>query len=385
MSIRELLRLGAIVAVLLATSVPARAMSVTFINPGKQGEVFWDMVTRTMEAAARDLDIELEVIYAERNRVQMRTLGLAHIARHRPDYLVLVNEEQAAEELVAAADAAGIRTLLLLNSFTDEQRGRVGEPRGRLKHWLGSLTPDNASAGRRMMKALQHCARERGLPAPRHLLAIGGDRVTPASLDRNAGMLAELERQPDTVLDRFLYANWNQTDAREAAAQYLQWAQRNDIRPALIWAANDPIAAGAIDALEAAGLSATEDTCVVGLNWSHQGLTLLQQGKLQLTDGGHFLAGGWALVLLHDYDRGLDFYTPDNGGQLRFAMQSIERSNLTPFLEHFGDGDWDRIDYRRLLRTSADGAPYDFSLARLLRSLERPRRNGGAGRQASQP
>ena len=63
-------------ALLLFWSTHASAMSVTFINPGKQGEKFWDMVSQTMQAAADDLDITLEVIYAQRNRVQMRKLGL---------------------------------------------------------------------------------------------------------------------------------------------------------------------------------------------------------------------------------------------------------------------------------------------------------------------
>ena len=42
-------------------------LRVAFVNPGKTGEVFWDLVSQTMRAAARQLNIDVEILYAERN------------------------------------------------------------------------------------------------------------------------------------------------------------------------------------------------------------------------------------------------------------------------------------------------------------------------------
>lgn len=67
---------------------------MTFLNPGKPDERFWMMVSETMEAAAEDFGVQLEVVYAERNRIRMVALGKEILQRPAPpDYLVLVNEE----------------------------------------------------------------------------------------------------------------------------------------------------------------------------------------------------------------------------------------------------------------------------------------------------
>ena len=71
------------------------AMSVVFINPGKKDEIFWLTAARSMEAAASDLGIRLEVIYAERNHLNALLFArqLAERPRgQRPDYLILSND-----------------------------------------------------------------------------------------------------------------------------------------------------------------------------------------------------------------------------------------------------------------------------------------------------
>ncbi|MEH6579835.1 MAG: ABC transporter substrate-binding protein [Amphritea sp.] len=358
-------------ALLLLCSTHASAMSVTFINPGKQGERFWDMVTETMQASADDLDITLEVIYAQRNRVKMRKLGLAVTQRTTlPDYLVLVNEEQAAEDILVAADSAGIKTLMLLNDFLPEQRHRIGQPGGKYPHLLGAITPDNFSAGARMMKALKNCAENNQRADSYHVLALGGDTRTPASIDRNNGALSVLEKDRKLILDRFLFANWNKQEAKDLTIRYLKWAERNQIAPAVIWAANDPIAAGAIEALREFNLQPGKDLCLVGLNWSTEGLQMVRDGELVLTDGGHFLAGAWSMVLLNDhYQRSLTGIT-EPIGHVPFNMQSIDKTLIKQYTHKLGDEDWSKIDFRSFsLVSSPSYRDYDFSLAAVFNNI----------------
>lgn len=362
--------LGCMMAILMFSN-QALAMSVTFVNPGKQGERFWDMVTETMHAAALDFDIDLEVIYAQRNRIRMTELGIA--VTHRPtppDYMILVNEEQAAEKILQSANKNGIRTLMLLNDFLPEQRTRVGEPGGVYPNLLGSITPDNFAAGERMMKALIHCAKTNNTAPPYHFLAIGGDRRTPASIDRNNGALSVLKQHSEITLDRFLYANWNQKEAEQLTTSYLNWAERNQVSPSAIWSANDPIAFGARNALLNTQLVPGKDVCMVGLNWSSQGLELVQRGEMLLTDGGHFLAGAWSMVLLHDYHTRLTQGINKPIGSVRFQMQSINNSNINDYLENLGDENWQKIDFARFTRVDHSGYDnYDFSLKNVFSNI----------------
>lgn len=356
----------------LLFSTPAWSASVTFVNPGKEGERFWDMVTETMRAAAEDFGIELEVIYAQRNRVRMAEQGIAVTERETPpDYLILVNEEQAAEKILLAASKKQIRTLMLLNDFLPEQRTRVGQPGGKHTNLLGAITPDNFGAGARMMRALHHCASKNQAQPPYHFMAIGGDKLTPASIDRNGGALSVVNDHKNEIkLDRFLYANWNRAEAKDLTHRYLQWAKRNQITPAAIWSANDPIAFGAREALKANGLQAGKDVCMVGLNWSVEALQLVSSGELLLSDGGHFLAGAWSMVLLQDYHNRQLKGDDQPIGSVHFQMQSIDATNVEQYLTYLGDENWGKIDFNRfLLGESSKNHNYDFSLKHVFNSI----------------
>ena len=164
-------------------------------------------------------------------------------------------------------------------------------------------------------------------------------------------------------MDRFLYANWNEQEASDLTASYLQWAQRNGIQPRAVWAANDPIAIGASEALKANHLKPGEDVCLVGLNWSAQGLAMVQRGEMLLSDGGHFFAGAWAMVMLHDYHQRSLSGNHSQPGQVTFQMQSIDQANIDLYRQKLGDENWEKIDFRGFSLTPLqDYTEYDFSL-----------------------
>lgn len=361
-----------IVLLLCSFTRPAAALEVIFLNPGKPDERFWMMVSETMEAAAEDFGIQLEVVYAQRNRIRMVALGKEILQRPTPpDYLVLVNEEQAAEPILQAAAKGDSKVLLLLNELLPKQRQRLAADRLLNNTLVGSLIPDNFAAGQRMMRRLYQCAKQRFQP-PYPLLAIGGDQTTPASIARNAGARAVLAEQPDLKLNRFLYANWSQEEAHRLTSQYLNWAERNSIKPTAIWAANDPIAQGASEALAQHSSTQGQDVCLVGLNWSAQGLSLVRQGKMLLTDGGHFLAGAWAMVLLNDYHQRQQQDSNHSLGKISFVMQSIDQDNIERYLEQLGDENWRKIDFRGFsLADDRAYTDYDFSLINVFNQIRR--------------
>src|SRR6478752_4267914 len=94
--LRLLLVAGAVCGGLVASACHslARSLDIVFVNPGKTGEVYWDMVAQTMQAAGRKLDAHVEVLNSERNYRTMQELGFGVLARHdKPDFLILSNEE----------------------------------------------------------------------------------------------------------------------------------------------------------------------------------------------------------------------------------------------------------------------------------------------------
>src|SRR6185436_5163509 len=102
---------------------------------------------------------------------------------------ILVNERQTALPMMSAAEQAGIDYFLAYNTLTNEQRQITGQPRQHYKHWLGSLVPDNTYAGEISARGLLAAAAK--LPnknKPHKLVIVAGDKFTPASIERVAGL-----------------------------------------------------------------------------------------------------------------------------------------------------------------------------------------------------
>ena len=123
-------------------------INVTFINPGISNPndptgAFWFTVSKFMKAAAEQLNINLEILYAERDHIRMQQQARMVAARSTlPDYLIVVNEKLAADDMVKVADRAGLKVFVMFNSFFGMQAKQMGKPRGKYKNWIGSLVPD---------------------------------------------------------------------------------------------------------------------------------------------------------------------------------------------------------------------------------------------------
>ncbi len=360
---------GAAAAQAVAPSNPIR---VAFINPGKANESYWAMVTQTMVAAGRRLGIEVETFYSGRNFRRMQELGLEVVAREdKPDVLILSNEDAAAAPIMQAADEAGIKTFLISSSLDGADAARFGPPRSKLKGWIGALVPDIDEAGARMARHLIETARTKKLVSEDgmiHMLAIGGDEITPVSNIRMQGMLRAVAAAPDVVVDRILYANWNTPEAELLAHHFLAWAERRGIRPAGIWAGNDPMALGALKAASTRGLKPGTDILIAGLNWSPEALERVESGEMLLTDGGHFLVGTWTMILLRDFVDGCDF--AKDAAVVRFRTAAVTRDKANFINSLVGGGAFERIDAQSLrAKPREQCGHYDFSIEALLNAV----------------
>ena len=346
-------------------------MRVVFINPGfsvvdNPTGGFWLSVSAFMKAAAADLDIDLEILYCDRNHIKMRRAAESVIHRTSPpDYLIVVNEKLSAEPVVMDADRAGIKVFVILNRFEGDQHQKMGDPRKRYKNWIGSLVPDNAHAGYETAKLLIDQSLASGVLAPDgrlHMIAYSGDYVTPASVERIAGLKQALSRYPDVVLEQVVPCHWSKDEAREKTPKILK---RYPMVGA-IWCANDPIALGAMQGAETVGRIPGRNVLLAGLNWDPPGLEKVRTGEMVASVGGHFMTGGWALVLLYDYHHGRDF--ADGGTRLQYQIfGALDRQNISRFLEKFGGRDWNKIDFTAFSRVlHPDDNAYAFNVEAIL-------------------
>ena len=353
----------------VASYSQAEKPSVLFINPGKTGEVFWDMVSNFMMAAAHDLNLDAKIVYAERDHLKMIDLAKEAVQSDSPpNYMILVNEKLAAGRMLDEIPPS-IKIVLLNNTLSVEQINRYGKPRQTVPNWIAHIYPNHEKAGYDIAQSIisaQQSSKQLKSIKKIGLLAIGGSRATTASSLRLSGLQRALREYPNVELQQTIHSQWR----RDKAESQIYGLIRRWPDTQLIWAANDPMALGAIDAVIKRNKRPGENIFVGGLNWSTEALEKIVNGTMVTSIGGHFMQGAWAMVLIHDYHKGLDF--EDLGFEFTAPMTVIDQTNVARYLEIFGDQNWDKIDFKKFSRwENKPQKIYQFQLTKILNQFRK--------------
>ena len=338
--------------------------SVVFINPGKTGEVFWDMVSEFMQQAGEQLSIDLSIYNAERDHIKMTKIAdrVANSATP-PQYMILVNEKGFASRILPKIPKK-IKIILLNNGLSKEEREKYGGPREIFPNWLATVVPDHKKAGEDIMiKLIEEFYQEHQINSQSELglIAIGGNKSTIASQLRLAGMREVIERYKNIRLYQTIYSEWRKDKAHKQIFGLIRrWPKTR-----FIWAANDPMALGALSAVKLRKYHPGKSVFIGGLNMSNAALEMVKAGEMTVTVGGHFMLGGWILVMIYDEYRGKDF--SDLGGMITIPMNIISKTNVSNYMKAFGDQKWGKINFKKFSRIGlAVSNQYDFSLQKLL-------------------
>jgi ABC-type sugar transport system substrate-binding protein len=337
-------------------------MRVAFLNPADGDDPFFASMVAFMRRAAADLHIELAVIDCHRQASTMREKARALVASAEPpEYLLLVNEEGLAVEVLPAASARGIKVLILNEGLMVPDRQALGSPGERHTGWLGELMPDDRRAGFLLAQALFAAASEGGRRVPRRagrLVACGlGGSFTSSSLLRINGLRQAVAEDGGVELCAVVPANWEKQRAADETAKLL------DLHPELgvVWAASDQMALGAAEALAARGRVPGRDVVLGGIDWAPFAFEQVRRGTFVATVGGHFMDGAWALVLLHDYHR-----LPSRGPiSEKSQLAVVTRENVDAYERLFAPGlATDFARFSRVLHPEQDA--YRFSVDAVL-------------------
>ncbi|HSW06751.1 ABC transporter substrate-binding protein [Aquabacterium sp.] len=339
---------------------PATPPRVVFLNPGEPVErgkgPHWHMAARFMAASAQTFGLQLEVLYAERDHLLM--LRQAESVAQRsvlPDYLVIVNEKLAAPQMLRLFERTTVKVLLIHNDLTAEQRREIGNEREQMRHWIGTVTTDEARAEYRLMEELY---RQLGDREPQ-VIGITGDRATPVSMERAQGVSDFVAHAKRGQILQLAFGDWGDVDAESKAKVLLsRYPQTN-----IIWAANDSMALGAMRAVKARGAP----VLVGGTGAWPSALASIAEGGLAASVGSHFFIAAWAMVLLHDYHHGLDFAAHGGPSMKLDYMQVVNRDTAAHYDQavYKRDGALDFSVYSKVRRPRA--GRYEFTLAPLLR------------------
>ena len=363
MKLKRLMRAVVAVVGLLAWNC-VNAASVVFLNPGKTGEEFWDGYVRFMQAAASDLGMRLTVLNAQRDRDLMLEQARDVLqGDHKPDYLLFINEQYAAPEILRLAKDSGVKLFAVSNTLTPDQQRVIGSSRETYPNWIGSLVPNDVDAGYMMAVSVIQRARERHPDGPFEMLAFGGSKQTPSSQLREQGLKKALAENPDVRLRVLAYGEWQEQRAYDQARTLLPRYRGIN----MVWAASDDMAFGAMQAAEETGYVPGKDIHFAAINSSLEALQAKIDGRLEVLLSGQFTLGGWALVMLDDYDNGLDF--AQHGGKDRtlatyVPLNETQAAHLAKRVVGIDNFD---LDFRRYtLKNRPTQRDYNFSVRPML-------------------
>lgn len=342
---------------LAGTGLAQEKMKVAAFFP-RTNDAFWDSFRFFMAEAASDLGVELVQYDAEKNHLKMvKQVKEAVSAADKPDFLVVQNYKGQGVQMLKIAEAAQVPIFFVNAGF--QLKDGVGAPRETYKYWIGEMLPNDQKAGNEQAEILYKLVKEKGVEKPR-FAAITGNRADGASIERLKGLEQFMSAHSDIELMQTVYTDWS---PQSAVQKYDGLVKRyGDLD--FVWIGGAGIALGVQKHLKETGVQE-----VIGaISWNPDCLLGIENGEIATSVGGLSMEGGWALVLLFDYFKGIDFKS--ESVQFKSDMKAITKANLANYKKLLDQGNWAKLDFTKLSKFyNKELTTYNFSADELLKQL----------------
>ncbi len=331
---------------------------------------FWKRVHDLVQAAGEDLDVDLEILYAEENFIKMQQQVEAVLSNPetRPDGIIFHNYKRVGEFILDRAESLGVKSIMFNSGLDPSKKTKL--PRQDYAHWIGEILPDDVYAGAELLRQLKLAADQ--LPARQttvtEVLALEGNPSSQAYLARREGLERVLKQDKQLQFKQYFPADWS----REAARTKFSAIIKRYPNARIMWAANDSMALGLIDGAREYGKEPGRDFVTGGVDWLSESFDAVRSGHMAVTVGGHFVEGMWALILMYDYLNGLDF-APIHGTSIPTRMLAITRDVLNrhgDLVNKLGADNLGQVDFRQFSRFhNASLDVYPFAIQYLIDRL----------------
>lgn len=361
--------LAALAVLLLAWTgsvcVAETPVRVLFINPAPPEDAHWSIVTDMMQAAADDLNVDLEVQHAfHSGAYTLKYASLAAQSDVKPDYIIFRNVDEIAIQVFQATHHAGIYTITIDAPLHQSELEKIGGPRQRVSSWLGQIVPNAAAASEQLVGLLTQELSRRNFRGVIEVVAMSGPEQDVGSLVRLHGLNQGLEGIGNARLLHAFPGGWDTRVADREAYKAFRYAAESPIW----WVADDNMTLGVLNVLRNTHRNIGQDTFIGAFHWTEPMMRAILENKVHYVAGGHFVQGAAALILAHDHARGRDF--ADLGLNFTMQLSFLYRQNVSQIGRIMISRAWDRIDFRRFSRVTNPGlTTYDFNSGSYLRAV----------------
>ncbi|MCC5967514.1 MAG: ABC transporter substrate-binding protein [Natronohydrobacter sp.] len=338
------------IAVILSGQAQAQAENpdIGVIVPTLDAQ-FWESYVDFMRAGAEELGVDLIVLNADNSPDRMIRSIEDLVARGVEGIIYTPYWATAVPGLTLAREAN--IPVILTDTYADF------EPQDPLfPNYLAFVGPSDRDAGRQMGEAL-FADIEPAEDGNIYIAVVNGTAGTSVAIDRRAGLQDALDANPNVVVVGEVDGNFVR-DTSQTVFESL-WQGNPEIQG--VWAANGGTATGVIAAITGAGQTAGEDIIVVGMDLNPENVDAVEQGRLLFDIGGHWLQGGFALVMMYDHLNGHELPAEQANVQLELLPLTLD---LVPqFRADFPGGvpEYDFRDRSRTYNPDAETAVFEMT------------------------
>lgn len=288
---------------LVGVSVPVLA------NP------FWQRYVGFVNLVADQLGIQVKIVDCQNSEAQ-QVLDIENLLASGVDGLIVTPQTaQVGPTIIARAEANGVPI-----TVTDRWPG-IDPREYPWDGFVGFIGPDDEDAGYNIAKTLIVELKFK------NIAAINGFHGSSVAEGRYAGLDKALKEFPDIDLVDVQWIGENIDQGMQVMENYLS-AYPDELEG--IWCYNDALAVGAIKALQNAG---NDKIKVVGMDLNPDAVELIKEGSYYASFGGHWLQGGFGLIMLYDYLQG---YPPEPEYRVaKLQLMKVGEPDVDKFMEQF--------------------------------------------------
>jgi ABC-type sugar transport system substrate-binding protein len=316
---------------------------VLLVNPSLKNDPFWHKLELVTQQAARELGIDLAIIYGQGTRYfQLEELKRFFRDNSPPDYILLINYPGHAKVSMDFLQKQKVKIITLEQTLMKEEKAIIGKPGEKYKDWLGEIYFDNATAGYMLAKELINTARKLHLQPV--VAGISGHFGSESGM-RNSGLQTAI-KESGAQLTQIVHAGWSTEDAYQKTTRLLK--RYPDIN--IIWCASDHMALGAIKAIEDTGKKVGVDILIGGFDWTPEGIKSIQDKKMTASIGGHFIMGAIAIMSIYNETHGLQHSFFINEKKHGFELALINQNNVAKHLSFLQNDQINQVSFKALIK-----------------------------------
>lgn len=311
---------------------------------------FWQRYVTFQKEAAKQLGFDLTVVDGQNDGGKMLN-GAQNLVAKGVDGLIYVAYFDTGKPAVRAAKAKDIPVAIADTSITGVDPQSSG-----YENYKVFMGPNDEQAGYDQAKALI-AATKPGSNGKVNVFGLEGTLGTSVNTGRVKGLKKAVAENPKAKLVGTQTAEFLRDKALNVTTNTLQ--ANKDINA--IWAANDDMSIGAIQAVKRSGKTPGKDVMVTGMDLNNDAIAAIKKGEMVESLGGHWLQGGFLGGILYDQIKGKAI--PKDKSSIELTLLAVTKKNLATFEKQFPNGQpasYDFKEHSQVYNKSAGPADYEL-------------------------